>query len=271
MSDLRADCAACMGLCCVAPGFARSADFAIDKPAGTPCPNLSADDSCSIHAVLRPRGFPGCTTYDCFGAGQQVTRHTYGGAATWRSHPESAGEMFRVFAVMRALHELLFYLDEALRLTRPGALHDRLNLAAADTDRLTRTSAAALDGFDVDALRERVVPLLRAASEQARASGVGRRAPQLPRDLIGRDLRGADLRGADLRGALLVGADLRGALMHLADLTGTDLRAADVRGTDLGSTLFLSQLQVNASRGDERTALPAGLERPPHWPRATPA
>lgn len=98
MSELRADCARCMGLCCVAPGFARSADFAIDKPAGTACPNLAADDSCSIHSELRPRGFPGCTTYDCFGAGQQVTQQTYAGAATWRSDPASAGEIFRVFA-----------------------------------------------------------------------------------------------------------------------------------------------------------------------------
>jgi hypothetical protein len=259
-----------MGLCCVAPGFTRSADFAIDKPAGTTCPNLSADDSCSIHAVLRPRGFSGCTTYDCFGAGQQVTRHTYAGEATWRSHPESAGEMFRVFAVMRALHELLFYLTEAVRLTPPGTLRDRLDSAAADTDRLTRESAGTLDGFDVDAVREPSVPLLRAASEQARAPVTGGRTPQLPHDLVGRDLREADLRGADLRGALLLGTDLRGALMQLADLTGADLRAADVRGTDLASTLFLSQLQVNASRGDAKTILPAGLERPAHWAPATP-
>ncbi len=37
--DLRADCGRCAGLCCVAPAFTASADFAIDKPAGQPCPN----------------------------------------------------------------------------------------------------------------------------------------------------------------------------------------------------------------------------------------
>lgn len=269
MSDLRADCAECMGLCCVATAFARSADFAIDKPAGTACPNLSADDSCSIHADLRPRGFSGCTTYDCFGAGQQVTRHTYAGAVTWRSDPGSAGEMFRVFAVMRALHELLFYLTEAVRLTGSGRLHDQLVQSVTETDRLTRESAGALDGYDVDGLRERAVPLLRAASERVRSPVSGRPPLRLPRDLLGRDLRGADLRAVDLRGAVLVGADLRGARMHLTDLTGADLRATDVRGTDLGTTLFLSQLQVNASVGDGGTSLPAGLDRPPHWP-ATP-
>ncbi|MDR3081083.1 MAG: pentapeptide repeat-containing protein, partial [Streptomyces sp.] len=39
-SDLRADCSSCFALCCVALPFAASADFAIDKAAGTPCPNL---------------------------------------------------------------------------------------------------------------------------------------------------------------------------------------------------------------------------------------
>ena len=42
-ADLRADCAQCFGLCCVAPAFVASADFAITKPAGRPCPNLAAD------------------------------------------------------------------------------------------------------------------------------------------------------------------------------------------------------------------------------------
>ena len=72
---LRADCAQCVGLCCVAPAFAVSADFAIDKAAGQPCPNLQADFRCGIHAGLRDRGFRGCAVYDCFGAGQRVSRH----------------------------------------------------------------------------------------------------------------------------------------------------------------------------------------------------
>ena len=34
LTDLRADCARCAGLCCVVPAFTESADFAIDKPSG---------------------------------------------------------------------------------------------------------------------------------------------------------------------------------------------------------------------------------------------
>src|SRR5918994_4539018 len=91
--ELRADCAACVGLCCVAPAFAKSSDFAIDKPAGKPCPNLRTDFRCAVHEHLEERGFKGCTVFDCFGAGQHLTQETFGGR-DWRSAPEIAGAMF---------------------------------------------------------------------------------------------------------------------------------------------------------------------------------
>ena len=114
---LRADCSRCAGLCCVAPAFLASSDFAINKPAGTPCPNLRPDFRCGIHEQLRTRGFSGCAAFDCLGAGQQVIQVTFGGR-DWRSHPELARQMFDVFAVMRQLHEVLWYLAEARSRTR---------------------------------------------------------------------------------------------------------------------------------------------------------
>jgi hypothetical protein len=258
---LRADCAACFGLCCVVPAFSRSADFALDKPAHTPCPHLD-DFACSIHAELRPRGFPGCTTYDCFGAGQQVARHTYAGVS-WREAPTTAGQMFRVFETVRALHELLWMLEEAVSLVVDGPLHDDLVAARDGAESLAAAAPVVLDELDVEPHRRAAVPLLRAASEQARA-GLG------GRDLTGADLTGARLRderlvGASLRGALLLGADLCNADLDRADLTGADLRGADVRGARLSGALFLTRRQVGAARGDHRTSLPDLLERPDHW------
>jgi hypothetical protein len=116
--ELRADCERCAGLCCVAPAFSVSADFAIGKAAGQPCPNLRTDFRCSIHDRLRPAGFRGCAAFDCLGAGQKVTRDTFAGA-DWRSDRELAGRMFAAFAVLRGLHELLWYLNEA-RALEPG-------------------------------------------------------------------------------------------------------------------------------------------------------
>ena len=92
--SLRADCERCFGLCCVAPAFSASADFAIDKDAGQACPHLQSDFRCGIHAHLRQRGFPGCTAYDCFGAGQKVAQVTFAGR-DWREAPATAQQMFR--------------------------------------------------------------------------------------------------------------------------------------------------------------------------------
>jgi uncharacterized protein YjbI with pentapeptide repeats len=263
--ELRADCANCFALCCVAPAFAASADFAIDKAAGRPCPNLRADHRCGVHAHLRGKGFRGCTVYDCFGAGQKVSRRTFGGR-DWRTDPGTARRMFSVFPIMRDLHELLCYLTEALALRAARPLADRLDRARREIERLTEGGPDDLLKVDVVACRREANTLLSRASELARAAAPG--PDYRGADLMGRNLRGRDLRGANLRGALLIAADLGDADLAGADLTGADLRDADVRGADLSASLFLTQAQLDAARGDARTRLPATRTRPAHWPAA---
>ncbi|WP_406389800.1 pentapeptide repeat-containing protein [Streptomyces sp. NBC_00887] len=263
--DLRADCANCFGLCCVALTLTASADFAINKDAGEPCRNLRGDFRCGIHTQLRPKGFSGCTVYDCFGAGQKVSQETYDGR-DWRAAPDTAQQMFQVFPVMRRLHELLWYLTEALALPAAGPLRTELRSALDSTERLTRGSAEVLSELDVSAHRDEVASLLLRTSELARAV-VPRRKKRNHRgaDLIGSRLRGADLQGADLRGAYLIAADLRGADLRLADLIGADFRDAELSGADLTGALFLTQAQLNAAKGDTATRLPPSLTRPAHW------
>jgi hypothetical protein len=243
---LKADCASCAGLCCVAPAFAKSSDFAIDKPAGRPCPNLADDFRCGIHQHLEQRGFHGCVVFDCFGAGQRITQETFGGG-DWRTTPKIAGAMFATLPIMRQLHELLWYLTEALKLGEARRLHPELRAALAETDRLAAGTPGELRTLDLDAYRMGVNPLLQRASELARA-GAGRRPDHRGANLIGRRLRGADLRGASFRGALLIGADLRGADLRRADFTGADLRGADLRGADLTGALFITDSQLRAAR-----------------------
>ncbi|MFF3063468.1 pentapeptide repeat-containing protein [Oerskovia sp. NPDC057915] len=279
---LHADCAACFGLCCVALAFTRSADFPIDKDAGDPCRNLRPDHRCGIHPELRERGFVGCTVYDCFGAGQKISRVTFAGQ-DWREHPEVRSSMFALLPVLRHVHELLWYLTEAVALStgRAGpagqADHDpsltsELRAAVARVEHLSLGSPQDLLAQDLDALRGGVNPLLLRASEGARARSPhqprGRRADHRGADLVGRRLARADLRGASLRGTLLVGADLRGADLRSADLVGADLRGADLSGANLTDALFLTQAQVNAARGDTTTRLPDGLVHPGHWTAA---
>jgi uncharacterized protein YjbI with pentapeptide repeats len=260
VTELRADCARCFALCCVALPFARSTDFALDKPAGAACPNLRTDFRCAIHDRLPAAGFAGCVVYDCFGAGQRIAEDTFAGR-DWRAHPELGPSMFAAFRTMRHLHELLWYLAAALSWDAAERAHDALRVAQARVAGAASGDATALAALDVDALRAEVAPLLRRASALVRGAGANRSGA----DLIGADLRTADLRNADLRSALLIRADLRGTDMFHVDLLGADLRGADVRGADLGNTLFLTQAQLNASRADALTTIPTGLARPPTW------
>ncbi|HEY9373361.1 pentapeptide repeat-containing protein [Streptomyces sp.] len=263
---LRGDCANCFGLCCVALPFARSSDFAVNKASGEPCRNLREDFRCGIHDKLRPSGFSGCTVYDCFGAGQQVSQVTFGGVS-WREAPGSARQMYEVFPVMRQLHELLRYLTEALERDAARSLHGELRRALARVEALTAGTPDELEKLDVAAVRGEVNPLLLKTSALVRAAAGGKPKSRRGADLLGARLRGAKLRGADLRGALLIAADLSGADLSLADMIGADLRDADLSGADLTGALFLTQPQLNAARGDAATKIPAGLERPGHWAR----
>jgi len=176
--------------------------------------------------------------------------------------------MFAAFAVMRQLHELLWYLNEALALSAADPFRDELHEAFAATERVTNSAPDELIKLDVDAHRQLANAVLLRVSEHVRerAGRHGCQGPDLRgADLAGKDLKGADLAGACLRGALLIGADLRGADLSYADLTGADLRGADLSGADLGTSLFTSQPQLDSAKGNSATKLPSRLSRPSHW------
>jgi hypothetical protein len=276
--SLAADCSRCVGLCCVAPAFAASADFAFSKPAGVACRHLAADASCTIHDRLIPSGFPGCVAYDCFGAGQRVVALFGGG-------PRSA-PMLSAYETVRQLHELLWYVADAL--SRPPAAP--VHAALADARRAIEAAIAggpwSIEAIDPAAHRATVAPLLRRASALTRtavppAAGRDLAGRDLAgrdlagRDLAGRDLAGRDLAGRDLAGrdlsradlstASLIGADLRGAGLQVADLLAADLRGANLDGADLSGALYLTRTQVGSARGSATTRLPDGLPRPAHW------
>jgi hypothetical protein len=268
---LAADCGSCAGLCCVALAFSASADFAFDKDAGEPCVNLDDGFSCRIHPTLRDRGFKGCTVFDCFGAGQKVTQQTFSGRS-WRDEPDSRELMFAVFPITRQLQEMLWYLHEALEVPQAGPLRAELRTAYRRIEAVTGQAPEDLLDTDVDGYREPVNVLLTRVSALVRGAArpSGEHEETSPRirprsDLVGANLAGRDLRGANLRSAYLIGADLRGCDLRGSDLLGADLRDADLGGADLSQTVFLTQPQLDAARGDLETTIPRSLRRPSHW------
>ena len=159
-----------------------------------------------------------------------MAQETFAGTS-WREDPGTAAQMFRVFGVVRALHELLWLLTEARALASSAPLRADLADAVDGSGGWPTARPSRWTGSTWTSSGPRCC---RCCAGPASWPGPAPTAHATwPGPTCRERLRGADLRGASLRGSLLVGADLRGADLALADLTGADLRGADVRGTDL--------------------------------------
>lgn len=270
--SLSADCENCFGLCCVALPFAASVDFTFDKEVGIPCHNLQSDFRCGVHKDLRKQGFKGCTVFECFGAGQKVSQTIFSGQ-DWREVPETAKEMYEVFQIVHQLHEMQWYLTEALSIQSASTLHKQISKQLDKIEELTKLDSSSIFKLDIIAHRFEVNNLLLQTSELVRNEAQKqfensiKHSKKIKRgaDLIGANLKGFDLRGSNLRGAYLISTDLRDADLRMADLIGADLRDADLRGANLTGSIFLTQPQVNAAKGNSKTRLPKNLTRPFHW------
>ncbi|MBG9784872.1 pentapeptide repeat-containing protein [Shouchella lehensis] len=255
---LSSDCSRCFGLCCVALPYGESADFPKDKPSGVPCENLLINNDCQIHDQLKNCGFKGCVTYECFGAGQYVSEVIYSGDS-WRVNKDLADDMFTVFPIVQQIHEMLFYLAQALEVAEDKHKHP---LSTLQDELLEQTSHSLfIRSFNISDYRGRVGILLEEVSLTYRKAY---RQKQLKSNYIGIRISGS-LAGQSLRGKLLIGANGNDANFHCVDFLGADMRDTQVKRADLSDALFLTQSQLNAAIGDNETIVPSYLVRPKHW------
>lgn len=265
MENLKSDCKNCFGLCCVALPYGKSADFPLNKASGEPCRNLCSNNLCSIHDKLRESGFQGCVSYECFGAGQHVSQSIYNGQ-DWRENEEHAKEMFDVFIVVQQLHEMLWYLQQALTLKEAQSLQEYLKKIYEETVELTVKEPGEILKIDLVAHRSKVSALLIESSKLYRSHNNIKGKKLIEKvDYLGANLKGLNLQSEDFRGKLLMASDLSHSDLRRSDFIGADLRDADLSGADLTEVLFLTQSQVNSAMGDEHTKIPSYLERPAHW------
>lgn len=137
--SLVADCASCAALCCIGLALDRGDAFAIDKPAGQPCPNLNGH-LCTIHDTLDADGFSGCTAFDCHGAGQRVVQELHAGAS-WHDQPDILHQMMDDFLDLRRIHDQWHLLDAAAALPLTDQEKQaREQLIAAITAPVTRAN-----------------------------------------------------------------------------------------------------------------------------------
>jgi uncharacterized protein YjbI with pentapeptide repeats len=268
--ELKGDCGKCFGLCCIALYFSASEGFPTNKEAGKPCINLKKDFTCTVHNKLREKGLKGCTAYDCFGAGQKIAQITFNGH-DWQKEPQIAKQMFDVFLIMRQLHEMLWYLNQAFFVQTNNDMKDEISELIEDTEKLTLKNAEFLLSLDIELHRTKVNLLIKNTSELIRAKANNKKNSGSKNknshrtDYFGADLRKTNLRGADLRGACLIAANLKGVDLSFADLIAADLRDTDISGANLSNSIFITQAQISAAKGDANTKLPIGIIRPSYW------
>lgn len=136
-AHLKADCSACVALCCVVPPFDAAQGFGFDKPAETACPHLCADHRCGIHDALLPRGFEGCVAFDCLGAGQRLTAAAVArfGDADWRNRREVAAWLFDAYPRVRRAQEWLAQLSLAATVSGEAGLQALATALDAEFER----------------------------------------------------------------------------------------------------------------------------------------
>ncbi|SET64263.1 Pentapeptide repeat-containing protein [Oceanobacillus limi] len=266
-NELKSDCENCFGLCCVALPYGKSSDFPYNKDVGDPCRNLCSNNLCTIHEQLREKGFRGCVSYECFGAGQHVSQSIYKGK-DWREESEHAEEMFAVFPLVQQLYEMLWYLQQTLTLKETLSIQNCLQKIYEETIELTIKKPEEILKIDITAHRSKVNALLIESSEMYRANwnnkGKKNGLKKKP-DYLGANLKGLNLQGEDFRGKLMIAANLSQSDLRRTDFIGADLRDADLSGADLSEVLFITQSQINSAVGDVHTKIPSYLERPRHW------
>ena len=262
LKKLSIDCSKCCGLCCIALYFSKSEGFPTDKDAGKPCINLMSDFRCSIHSKLVDCKMKGCLAYDCFGAGQLVTNTIYKGN-DWKSKPEISEQMFRVFLVVWQLHQLLWYLAEALSLVADKKIICDINSLITEYEEIIALSPDNILKLDIESYKLKVNQILKNVTKLVCIESNNENNKTV--DYIGKNFKKQNLDGKDFSMTLLIAANLEGCSLHRASFLGADLRDANIKNTDLSKSIFLTQGQINSAKGNKNTILPKYLSLPTTW------
>ena len=123
----------------MAHAFDAGTDFAENKGVDAPCRHLGAGALCTIHAERAYRGYGGCISYRCHGAGQYVTRVMFGGADR-QTDPARLAPMTAAFRDLLPVQRWRAVLDAATALDLPDRTRAELDIL--------RTALVPPDGTD---------------------------------------------------------------------------------------------------------------------------
>jgi hypothetical protein len=205
----------------------------------------------------------GCLAYDCFGAGQIVTALYE--RENWRSNPKIAQEIFEVFIKVFNLQQILWFLSEILTLMPAKALWEKSYIYMNQLDFLIQSSPKDILNFDLGEFRENVNPLLKDTGEIIKREVFYTNGIIKKKDFIGHNFKKARLDGYNFSSSLLIAANLEGCSLTGSNFIGADLRDTNIKNADLRESIFLTQGQINAAKGNQNTCIPKHLIKPLSW------
>lgn len=252
-------------MCCVALYFSKAEGFPENKKAGTPCKNLQTDYQCSIHAQLSANSLKGCISYDCFGAGQQVTS-LMPKRPIWNAiSPKEKDMIFSAFLTVMQLHHSLWYLAEATTLCLPKTEKEQLELLLIEGKKLAEQPIEVLQNRNIKPFQNKTNHLLKIISQEIRMKFCSDNKTVYSQNYMGKSLKRRNFTGQDFSMSLLIAASLEQSNLYGVNFLGADMRDTDIKNTDLSHSLFLSQMQINSARGNKMTVLPPYLSKPSIW------
>lgn len=157
---------------------------------------------------------------------------------------------------------------------KPGkGIEEKISEMISETEEITKLEAQSLINRDLIPHQKKVNELLvetskmirRRFNKSGKSSLKNKKRIGGRLNFMGQDLRKLSLKGEDLSGAFLIAANMKNCDLSGADLIGADLRDADLCGADMSKSLYLTQIQINATKGDSFTKIPESLMRPNHW------
>ncbi len=120
---LTTDCEKCAGLCCGAYPFNDPNKFADKKAANEVCRHLAADGRCAIYEKREAKGYLGCLTFDCHGAGPRVISEVFKGSL----RDQSEADVYDTFRALTRIHSALAQLKMLESLPLTPEQRDRYN------------------------------------------------------------------------------------------------------------------------------------------------
>ena len=85
------------------------------------------------------------------------------------------------------------------------------------------------------------------------------------KDFMGHNFKKSRLNGCDFSSALLIAANLEECDLTGCNFLGADMRDTNIQNADLSESIFLTQGQINAAKGNLNTRIPGHLIRPSEW------